>query len=142
MIRKVTTEDLPKMFDLAAEFYSSSEFLEGFDIDIFINNWTKFINTGIGIIWILNDFDGCLGAMKYLDVNNGELIATELFWFVSSDKRGDGIKLLKEFEMWAKTEGCKKIIMVHLTDLMPESVASIYKWHGYKPMEIHYVKEL
>ena len=50
MIHKATTEDLPKMFDLAAEFYSSSEFLEGFDVDIFINNWTKLINTGIGII--------------------------------------------------------------------------------------------
>ena len=142
MIRKATTEDLPKLLNLAQEFYASSEFLEGFNLNIFVANWSNFINNDIGVIWILNEFDGILGAVKYPDINSGELVATEFFWFVSPDKRGDGIKLLREFEKWAKEVGCKKIFMVYLMDSMPEEMKSVYKRYGYKPMEVHYVKEL
>jgi len=142
MIRKATIEDLPKMINLAEEFYASSEFLDRFDLNVFVSNWANFINIGIGVIWILNNFDGCLGAIKYPDVNNGKLVATEFFWFVSLGKRKEGIKLLIEFEKWAKDEGCKRIIMGYLKDLMPEKIESFYKKMGYRAMETNYIKEI
>lgn len=142
MIRKAMIEDLPKMIGLAKEFYNSSKFLDRFNLNIFVINWTNFINNGIGVIWILNDFDGCLGAIKYPDANNGELIATELFWFVSLNKRREGTKLLTEFEKWAKNEGCKRIIMGYLKDLMPDKVERFYEKMGYRAMETNYIKEI
>lgn len=145
MISIATIEDLPKLSKIAEQFYSSSEHLDGFDIDVFVFNWENFIESNIGIIFLLiNDgrIVGVLGGIKYPDVNSNHLMATELFWYVEKDHRGQGGRLLKEFEEWAKTEGCKKIIMVHMTDLMPDKLESIYKHKGYKKMEVHYVKEV
>lgn len=142
MIRKATIEDLPKLKELADEFYSSSEFLVDFDLDYFCSMWKQFILSGIGVIWILNDFDGMFGAMKYRNINNGMLTACEIFWFVAESKRGQGMELLKTFESWAKQEGCKRIIMAYLEDLMPDVLKNVYKRRGYKPMEVHYVKEI
>lgn len=145
MIRIATIEDLPKLGNIAKEFYSSSEHLDDFNIEIFASNWENFIESGVGIIFLLinnGDIIGVLGGIKYPDVNSNQLIATELFWYVEKEHRGQGGKLLKEFEEWAKLEGCKKIIMVHMTDFMPDKLSVIYRRKGYKKMEVHYVKEV
>lgn len=141
MIRLATVEDIPKLCTLAQEFASSTEFVKGFDKDRFIANWTHFIKQ-CGIIFILNEFDGMLGGIKYPDINSGTMTAAECFWFVSPLKRGEGMKLLTAFEQWAKDNECKSVIMVHLMDSMPEKLQTVYKRNGYKAAEIHYVKEL
>ena len=76
------------------------------------------------------------------DPNTGEMLATEFFWFVNPESRGSGLKLLKVFEKWAKEKGCKKVIMVHLSDSMPEKIRNIYLRFGYKVAETHYIKEV
>lgn len=145
MIRKLNIDELDKVLPIAEQFYNSTEFLSNFNIEIFKKNWIQFIESGLGVIFVLEDENniiGVLGGFKYPDVNSGELIATEFFWFVDADKRGNGIRLLKEFEKWAKEEDCKKIIMVYLCDLMPEKLDRVYKRLGYRRTEINYTKEV
>jgi len=144
-IRSLRTDELDILREIATKFFASSEHLKDFDMEVFKKNWTQFIDAGIGIIYGLFEGDkicGTIGGFCYPDVNSGLLSATELFWFVLPEQRGKGLLLLDAFETWAKSKECKRIIMVHLTDLMPEKVKRIYDKRGYKPIEIHYMKEI
>jgi GNAT superfamily N-acetyltransferase len=82
-----------------------------------------------------------LGAIKYPDLQNGKMAATECFWYVHPDSRGRGTSLLKAYEQWADEQGCKKKIMVHLMDSMSDRLKNLYERKGYRAMEVHYVKE-
>jgi len=145
MIRRLEIKDIPKLAKYAEEFYASSEFLAGFNIDIFRASWEKLIGSGMGVIFILEDeteIYGALGAVKYPDFNSGQLIACEMFWYVAQEKRGEGLSLLDAFEKWAKDEGCKYINMTYLADSMPEIIKRIYERRGYTLAEVAYKKEV
>ena len=145
MIKRATIEGLRELMPLIEEFYASSKFLKGFNADHCEKMWINFITNNVGIIFLLVEHEkitGFLAALKYPDVNNGELVAMEMAWFVKESQRGRGLLLLREFEKWAKEEGCKSIIMVYLKDLMPEKLQKVYENMNYKPMETHYIKEI
>lgn len=145
MIRKATVEDLPKLLPCAVEFSASSKFLNRFSFESFLSSWEKFLDMGIGVIFIEEsggDIHGCIGGVKYRDPNTGRMVATEFFWFVRMRLRGCGIRLYREFETWARDNGCQDLRMVHLMDSMPEELDRFYKRNGFEEMEIHYTKEL
>ena len=145
MIEKLDIEDLGQLATIADNFYSSSEFLNDFDMETFKASWSTLLNSDMGVIFVSRkngEITGTLGGCKYPDVNSGELIATEFFWFVNPESRGEGLKLLKTFEKWAHDEDCKKVIMVHLSDSMPDKIKHIYERFGYKAAETHYIKEV
>ncbi len=145
MIRQATVEDLPRMESAARAFFASSRFLRRFDMDRFIRAWAALLSSGTGVIFALFDRDevcGAIGGVVYPDINTGELIASEFFWFIRPGSRGDGLRLYRAFERWARTQACRQIRMVHLTDSMPDRLARVYRRLGYLPAETHYVKEL
>lgn len=145
MVRELKISELDKLNGIAKRFFESSEFLDTFDMKVFKNSWANLLDSGIGVIFVLildEEIHGVIGGIKYPDLNNGTMCATECFWFVDEAQRGRGLGLLKKFEMWAARHDCKKIIMVHLSDLMPDAVKKIYIRKGYKEMETHYVREV
>ena len=144
MIRAISTTELEQLFPLCDGFSASSSFVS-YKKQIFLRTWYHLIETGLGLILVSVKnarFTGMIGGMRAPDPNTGELVATEFFWFVDPNHRGEGIQLLDEFEAWAKDEGCKKIIMVYLLDSTPDKVRRVYERRGYKPVEVHYIKEI
>lgn len=144
-LREATVEDFPRMETCAREFFAASRFLNGFASDVFENTWTGLLAGDAGVIFLLEDehaIHGALGGVAYPDPHTGELIATEFFWFVSEGHRGQGLRLLKAFEEWARAKGCVQIRMAYLMDLMPSKLEMVYKRLGYVPAEVLYVKEL
>lgn len=146
MIRQATIEDLPRMERAAREFEKTSKFVRGINFDSFVPSWKTFIENGCGVIFTVADdtgeIFGAIGGVAYPDVNSGILTASEFFWFIRHDKRGDGIRLFKKFEAWAVQNGCKEIRMCHLIDSMPKQLAKVYDRLGFQACEIHYTKEL
>lgn len=144
MIKIATIEDLPKLAETASEFYDEIESISGFSPDKFLKSWKEIFKSGIGAMWFSDDYPGMLGAIMYSDINTGDLTAFELIWFVSkgSRDRGIGVKLIEHYEQWALDNHCKRIIMSHLEESMPDTLRSLYKRLGYKPMEVHYMKEV
>lgn len=145
MIRQATIEDLPLIEPGAREFYAKSRFLRNFDMAHFRKNWEYLLVSGIGTIFLLIEHDkviGFLGGTKFPDINSGELIASECFWFVRESSRGGGGLLYRAFERWAKDSKCKQIQMVHLTDSMPEDLESFYRNIGFEKAEVRYLKDL
>jgi GNAT superfamily N-acetyltransferase len=147
MIREAQVEDLPKLEPCAREFYTASHFLKNFDPERFVDMWTALLDSGAGAILLLTDEDtgeihGTLGGVVYPEPYSGTLVATEFFWFVKEARRGEGLRLLRAFEAWARDKGCAQIRMAHLVDVMPAKLEKVYRRFGYTPAEVLYVKEL
>ena len=111
---------------------------------LFCRNWNSLIDSGSGeIIGLFNPgLCGALGYLIYPDINDGEICAIEAFWYVKKESRGSGIKLLTAFEERAIAAGSSKLIMVHLSNLMPEKLKRLYERTGYIPTEQHYMKRV
>ena len=144
MIIKATEKEVSQAVLLGNQFSEESKFVR-FNADIAIENVKNLIRNNIGVLFLAyKDFEiiGMICGIKYPDFLTGLWTAMELFWFVDKRKRGVGIRLLIKFESWARKENCKDIIMMHLSDSMPEEVKTIYEKKGYKYLESHYIKEL
>ena len=144
MIIQATEKEVSQGLLLGKQFAEESKFVN-FNSDVAIGNVKKLIRTNIGVLFLAYDNSKLIGmicGIKYPDFLTGLLTATELFWFVDKKKRGIGLRLLIKFESWARKENCKNIIMMHLSDSMPETVKTIYEKKGYKHLESHYIKEL
>ena len=144
MIIQATEKELSQGVLLGNQFSKESKFVR-FNADIVIENVKNLIKNNIGVLFFAYaDFEliGMICGIKYPDFLTRSLTAMELFWFVDKRKRGVGLKLLIKFESWARKENCKSIIMMHLSDSMPEEVKTIYEKKGYQYLESHYIKEL
>lgn len=140
MVRQCSTHDLPDIIPIALQFAELAN--ASLNVDLWLKNWTSFIEIGTGVIFVLESGKGMLGGAKYPDINSGELVAVEFFWYVDPQHRGEGLSLLNAFETWAKTSRCKKVMMVHLVNSMPERLSALYRRRGYSAVETHYCKEI
>lgn len=145
MIRPIQVEEIPKLHKLAAKFYGASRFLKRFNLASFSECWRRLLETGAGVIFVdenEGEIAGTLGGVAYPEINSGELVATEFFWFVDPDRRGGGLRLYRAFERWARAKGCRELRMAYLMDSMPEKLDTLYRRLGFEPVEVQYVKEL
>lgn len=63
-----------------------------------------------------------------------DLIASDSGWFVLPEYRGSrsAVRLLKNFERWAKANGAKEVAMGVSTDVSPEKTGALLQKLGYK----------
>lgn len=144
-IRMAGVPDLGAMHAGALKFYSSSRFLENFDIDRFTAVWTQLLQSGTGVIFLIEEggeIHGAIGGIVHQDLYGDTLVAEEFFWFVKPEFRGGGVRLYIAFEKWARECGASSIQMVHLADVMPDKVAAFYRRMGFIPVETRYSKGL
>ena len=101
-IRPATIEDLPRLAECAIEFHAASKVLKVFRIEKFCALWTSFLQSGIGVIFLLCDDSGqilgTIGGIAHEDLYGDDLIAQEFFWYVLKDSRGAGVRLWQAAE--------------------------------------------
>jgi len=86
---------------------------------------------------------GAIAGVVTHDLNTGDCVAVEQFWYVEREARGHGMKLLLHFEKWAKDSGAVRVTLGHVWDAAKQAVwERFYGMRGYKPLEIHYYKVL
>ena len=75
---------------------------------------------------------------------SNDIIARDLLWFVRKDKRGSvfGIRLLREFERWAKENGASKIMLGQSTGVRIDETRKLYERLGYEVVGVNTVKEI
>jgi GNAT superfamily N-acetyltransferase len=74
-----------------------------------------------------------------------DVVAQELFWYVLPEHRSgsDGIRLLKDFKMWAKAQKASLFVMATFhQEGANETLSKLYESQGLKPIETHYLEEL
>ena len=145
MIHKADIKDLHMVFPLCDSFSAESKFVT-YDKEVFVNSWTSLIERNQGVIFIKEDYGivGFIGGVSYTEPHSGILTSSEMFWYIDPKHRamGYGKNLLDSFERWSKDRGCKVIIMIHMSDLMPKEVKNFYLKNGYEKLQTSYIKEI
>lgn len=74
----------------------------------------------------------------------GDLLASELLWFVTKGHRtgSAALRLLRAAEKEARDLGASKFSMIHLQALTPDKLRDFYVARGYSLTESHYVLPL
>ena len=83
---------------------------------------------------------GAIGGILSRDLNDHELVSVEQFWFVTSDARGRGMRLLSEYETVSRMRGAKRILVGHIHSGRTDIWQRILSRKGYSLLESHYVK--
>ena len=135
------------MREVAEAFAREAPASREFSWPIALNNWKQFYAQGIATIWALwheDDIVGALGGFVFPDVNDGQLRATEFFWYVLATYRGSGEAqtLVDRFEAWARERGAKFSIMIALEGMHEKALDRYYIRRGYQKLEHSYMKEL
>ncbi len=145
MVRQLTIAELHDAAKMGHDFFNEGKLPGKFVIDVFMKKWTSLIEINVAFVLGLFSGDkvvGAFGAMVLEDINDGELVAAEAFWFVDEAHRGRGLELLVAYEKEAKARGAVRCSMIHLLSLQPERLGELYKRRGYQPVETSYFKNL
>ncbi len=81
---------------------------------------------------------GMIAMLAYDHPFSGERIAFEVVWWVDPEARGDGLRLLRAAEEWARDQGIKKMQMIAPN----ERVGVLYQRLGYLPVETSFQRSL
>lgn len=137
---KIATEaDLEVLMKLARHFVKASPYTDLCDDDTIRTVITNLVNMDKHeAVILMYDEVAFLAGIKTKFMFGTSSIASEICWWVEPDHRHQniGMKLLKEFELWAKLAGCASVYMVSLD----EEVGKFYEKNGYVLQERNYMK--
>lgn len=145
MIRTATEEDLFDLTILCREFIKEVGPPLKFDkkkIETFLTN---AILSDACLVLVMESEGEVTGGLVGVISEHPFLpmvMASELGWFVSKEKRGsiESIKLIKHFEQWARNVGAHSISMADESKL--NDLSNLYQRLGYTLMERTYTKEI
>jgi len=142
-IRKCGHTDFLPVIGLIDEFYTESieEFGSEIDTDFLAGVFTKLRDSSFVAIKD-GKVVGLLAGQVVMDMLSGAETYAEIMWFVLKEHRSCGARLLKFVEDWVKEKGMKRMMMVHMCNGKEDQLREFYKRLGYRPMEVHYIKEL
>lgn len=133
MIRRATFEDIPDLVIFAAHFAHKI----GHEINA--EHTAHYLAWAISEGVVFRGEKGAIGGMMQNTPFDREIkIATELFWW---SEGGEGLRLLRAYERWAKEMGSTYVCVSTLAEL-GENAPKILKRYGYDLREAKYAKEL
>lgn len=142
MLRHLAQEELPLCIPHGIAFHAEFKLPGKFVPDVFLKNWNRFYDLGMGTVaslWHEQELVGGLGGIVSHDLFDDRRVATEIFWFVAAAHRGGsgGLRLLKMYEDWAFAQGAVETRLVYLVG-GPHDYARL----GYQQVEIGWAKPL
>jgi GNAT superfamily N-acetyltransferase len=145
MVRALTVDELPSAALMGPAFFAEAGLPGSFVPSVFVAKWGSLIEQGIGFILGLfrdGSLCGAFGGIVSEDLNDGQPVANECFWFVQPDARGRGFELLLAYEEEARKRGAVRCSMIHLHALSASRLGELYERRGYRAVETSYFKEL
>ena len=139
-MRPAEYKDIPDIVRMGKAFASALG--EDHDAESIEITARELIDSDIGVILIEDHaMAGALVVPNFF--HKSRLIATELFWWVDKEARGNGagLRLLNGLESWAKSKDAERLTMVGMESLDPR-IGVLYKRAGYKKFETSYVRKL
>ena len=144
-VRKATLEDKLDIAFLVKQFNKECKYPFKVNTDKVFNSLDQIINHPDFIVLVAEE-DGDVGGMFIGGVTaplfSEDIVSTELAWYMQPEYRKgrSGMEMLKQYEEWSKSKGCKFVTMI---DIDPyNNLESLYTRKGYKVTEKTYVKEI
>ena len=146
VIRPLTVEELPLCVEGAQDFHREFDLPGQLIPEVFIRNWTTFLTTYTATIltaWKDDRLLGGLGALVHPDLNDGRLVATEMFWYILQDARGTDAwkQLLEAFIVWGELHATETRLVHMIGGKHDKALDRIYCRKGYRPLELGYVRQ-
>ena len=145
MIRQITSKELPRCLVMGRSFHAESRVPGRFVDAVWLASWRRLLDTGGGVILVDDrgtEFTGVIGGLVYNDLNDGDRVLAEAFWYVLPGFRGAGVKLMIAFLQWAENSRVKRVAMVCLEALQPDELGRLYRRMGFELVEHFYLKTL
>ena len=148
LVRSATKDDLKQYVKLAETFHAASPMHDVIDFDP--KGYAEFYtlalqNESMGI-WLAEIEDkvvGIVGAIAYpLYFNPNALVVQELWWWLDPAFRGEGNKMFKQIELWAKKRNASALFMIALEDDRAAKMEKVYQRAGFKPIERTFMKKV
>lgn len=145
MIRVADISDRMPVLDLCQKFMKESEYPFSIDYMKMRDSFNEIVGNNDYKIFLYDGPSkpvGMLIAGVATTPFSSDRVGTELAWYVDKEYRGKAgaIKLIKEYEEWAKERQCKFITLSCIPKLNDLDV--VYNRLGYELTEKSYVKRL
>jgi GNAT superfamily N-acetyltransferase len=148
LVRSATKNDLKQYVKLAETFHAASPMHGVIDFDP--KGYAEFYtlalqneSMGIWLAEIENKVVGIVGAIAYpLYFNPNALVVQELWWWLDPAFRGEGNKMFKQIELWAKERNASALFMIALEDDRAAKMEKVYQRAGFKPIERTFMKKV
>jgi len=138
-IRCLEYADIPETVNLAYEMHQEGAFSRfRFSPEKMASNLSLAItHPHIAFCHVVEHDEKLVGALLgYISefFFGHDLIASDSGWFILPEYRGSrsAVKLLKNFQTWAKANGAKEVAMGVSTDVNPEKTGALLQKLGYK----------
>jgi GNAT superfamily N-acetyltransferase len=142
VIRPAVLSEVPELVQMGCRFLAASQYgaALGENPPQIAALMTRLITQEDGTVLVLDrgTLIGMLGLVVFVHPWAGSRVTSELFWWVEPEVRGDGVKLLKAGERWAREQGSAQLHLVAPT----ARVAEFYTRLGYRALETEFIKDL
>ena len=143
MIRAATFEDVDRIVEMGGRFAAETDYRQfiSVDPDRMREMVIRLIESDSAVIFVSGSdatLTGMIAVVIYEHIWSGDPTAFELVWWVEPEARGDGVRLLRAAESWAREKGIEKMQMVAPN----RKVGDFYERCGYAPVETSYQRSL
>ena len=143
MIRPAQPTDLERLVEMGVRFISETGYRDLIAVDParLSETMVKLAASDDALI-LVSDVDGrAVGAIAMVLYDHPfaqTRTASEMFWWVDPEARGDGLRLLRAAEKWAQERGAAIVQMIAPTP----RVSDLYRRLGYREVETSFQRSL
>lgn len=142
-IRPATLEDIPVLQAMGVRFIQETTYRDhiGVSPEAITSLLQRLIEHETAVVFVTDrdgEITGMIGLVRFDHPVSGESIVSEMFWWMEPERRGDGIRLLRHAERWAKSDGAVRFQMIAPTP----QVARVYRALGYTEIETTFQRSL
>jgi len=146
VITLATSEELPAVADLAKWYFYKCGSIGEFDAGSFVTAWTDLLRSGAGYITKRTNGNPepqeAMGVLIYPDPNRGQRVAAATFWYAQDDSSMASGLLHERTLREARERGAVGFYSTALINERYGKVSGFFLGSGYKPVEVHFYKEL
>lgn len=148
LIRQATAEDIAQLSEFGSKFFQYSGYgkLLTYSAEGMVHALYTILDTGVIFVAEVDGrlVGGIMGIMSVLWCQPSVPVAAELAWWVDEQYRNHpiGIRLLKQFEDYAKEQGAKVVVMSDMLLEGRSTVGEMLNRFGYETTERSHMKVL
>ena len=142
MIREATIDDIPALVAMGKEFFDLTGLPIEYDGNSVAQMITNLIKNEDAVVLVDDEVKSAIAGLVYPFYFNTDILSgNEMFWWVSPEKRGTGLRLVDKLEDWARDKGADLFQMTCLHE-GHEKIGRYYERRGYMPTEHNYMRAL
>lgn len=144
-VRQAKIQDRDEFVRLANLFLTESSYPIKMNLMKLMTSFLRAIELDEIVLFVAEDNNKLVGMLVGVvneSLFSNDKIASELAWFVEKEYRGTSmaLRLLAEFEKWAKLQDCSFIAMIDLHRV--NDLENMYNKLGYELAEKTYMKKV